>query len=317
VILLAFVVLAALLIVTQTPRAAAQDGDDFKLPPGVTWDDVNRVAAQIACLVCDDSPLVECETAACSAWKQDIARLLGEGYSDAEIIAYFEERYGKDITVAVREKVNAIASQLTCEDCNGVPLTECESDTCWQWRQQVTKLFTTGSSERDILAYFVTRYGWGVVIGAEIGPSGLRVGVTQDGVNRVASSMYCDVCEGVPLDECESTACRQWRDEIGIMLGLGYTKDEIIDSFVARYGDDVSAVPRDDTDRFLAFAVPIALALLLGIAGAMQVNQLRQRAQQPKAKMKRAANGQLQRPVPDDIAPDYIERLEQDLQRLQ
>jgi hypothetical protein len=42
----------------------------------------------------------------------------------------------------------------------------------------------------------------------------LPPGVTWDDVNRVASQMYCDVCEGIPLDECESIACRQWREEI-------------------------------------------------------------------------------------------------------
>jgi cytochrome c-type biogenesis protein CcmH len=145
----------------------------------------------------------------------------------------------------------------------------------------------------------------------------LPPGVTWDDVNRVASKMYCDVCEGIPLDECESIACRQWREEIARQLSEGRTEDEIIDYFVERYGNDVSAIPRDKSDRFLVFAVPIVLALLLGAAGAVQVNNLRRRGQQAGQVTRRSAGRLQRRPVPDDVEPDYLERLENELQGLE
>jgi cytochrome c-type biogenesis protein CcmH len=115
---------------------------------------------------------------------------------------------------------------------------------------------------------------------AQGGGETLPPGVTWDQVNTIAHKMYCDVCEGIPLDECESTACREWRQEIAARLSQGYTEDEIIDYFVQRYGTDVAALPRDKSDLRLVFAVPAAIVLLMGAVGAVQVRKLRQRGQQ-------------------------------------
>ncbi len=145
----------------------------------------------------------------------------------------------------------------------------------------------------------------------------LPPGVTWDDVNGVASKMYCDVCEGIPLDECESVACRQWREEIARQLSDGRTEDEIIDYFVERYGEDVSAIPRDETDRFIAFAVPVILALLLAVTGGVQVLRYRQRGQQSGQVVRRSSGGLRKRPVPDDLDPALIERLERELEGLE
>jgi cytochrome c-type biogenesis protein CcmH len=149
---------------------------------------------------------------------------------------------------------------------------------------------------------------------AQQGEFPLPPGVTWDDVNKVASKMYCDVCEGIPLDECESVACRQWREEIARQLSEGRSENQIIDYFVQRYGDDVSAIPRGKSDRFLVFAVPVSLALLLLLIGGLQVNHLRKRGQQAGQAVKRSASGPLQRrPVPDDIEESYLDRLEKEL----
>ena len=128
--------------------------------------------------------------------------------------------------------------------------------------------------------------------------------------------MECDVCEGIPLDECESVACRQWREEIARQLSEGRSQDEIIDYFVQRYGDDVSAIPRNKSDKFLVFAVPVTLALLLLLIGGLQVNHLRQRGQQVThlQVVRRSASGPSpRRPVPDDVEQDFLDRLEKEL----
>jgi cytochrome c-type biogenesis protein CcmH len=149
---------------------------------------------------------------------------------------------------------------------------------------------------------------------AQQGEFPLPPGVTWDQVNKVAGKMYCDVCEGIPLDECESVACRQWREEIAQQLSEGRSENQIIDYFVQRYGDDVSAIPRGKSDRFLVFAVPVSLALLLLLIGGLQVNHLRKQGQQAGQAVKRSASGPLQRrPVPDDIEESYLDRLEKEL----
>ena len=145
----------------------------------------------------------------------------------------------------------------------------------------------------------------------------LPPGVTWDGVNAIAKKMYCDVCEGIPLDECESLACSQWREEIARQLGQGRTEDEIIDYFVERYGADVAAIPRDKSDRFLVFAVPAALVLVMGIVGAVQVRRLRERGRQSGLAVRRPAGRGGPRPVPDDLEPELLERLESELEGLE
>jgi cytochrome c-type biogenesis protein CcmH len=145
----------------------------------------------------------------------------------------------------------------------------------------------------------------------------LPAGVTWDQVNNIAKKMYCDVCQGVPLDECESAACQQWREEIARQLGQGRTENEIIDYFVQRYGADVAALPRNRSDRLLVFAVPFSLVLVIGIIGAVQVRNLRQRGRQA-GPVSRRSSGRLQtRPWPEDIDPELLERLESELERLE
>jgi cytochrome c-type biogenesis protein CcmH len=146
----------------------------------------------------------------------------------------------------------------------------------------------------------------------------LPPGVTWDEVLNVAKEMECDVCEGIPLDECESVACRDWRQEIARQLGEGRSKGEILDYFVERYGADVASMPRNSVDRFISLALPLGIALVIGFLGAMQVWQMRQRGQQAGQPVRRSGAGRLKtRPVPDDLDPALIERLRQDLEGLE
>ncbi|NLF77117.1 MAG: hypothetical protein GX573_15580 [Chloroflexi bacterium] len=152
---------------------------------------------------------------------------------------------------------------------------------------------------------------------AQDGEFELPPGVTWDQVNSIAHRMYCDVCEGIPLDECESVTCRLWREEIARMLGDGQTQDEIMDYFVERYGADVASLPRSTTDRILAFAVPAAIVLIIGLIGALQVRQFRRRGRQTGEIVRRSGSGLQARPVPEDVDPAYLERLECELEGLE
>ncbi len=144
----------------------------------------------------------------------------------------------------------------------------------------------------------------------------LPPGVTWDEVNDIASQMYCDVCEGIPLDECESIACRQWREEIARLLGEDYNEDEIIDFFVERYGGDVAALPRDKNDRFLVLVVPVILIVLVGVVGGYQVWQFRKRGMQTGQPVRRRTERLTERPIPDDLDPVLLDRLARELESL-
>jgi cytochrome c-type biogenesis protein CcmH len=60
----------------------------------VTDDDVNSVAKQLYCPICENTPLDVCATQACADWREVIRTKLGEGETAEEIKAYFELQYG-------------------------------------------------------------------------------------------------------------------------------------------------------------------------------------------------------------------------------
>ena len=62
--------------------------------PTPTDDDVNRIAKQLYCPVCESTPLDVCPTEACRQWRDLIRTMLAEGKSEAEIKQYFVTQYG-------------------------------------------------------------------------------------------------------------------------------------------------------------------------------------------------------------------------------
>jgi cytochrome c-type biogenesis protein CcmH len=59
-----------------------------------TDDEVNAIAKQLYCPVCQNTPLDVCPTEACRQWRELIRSMLAEGKSEEEILQYFEQQYG-------------------------------------------------------------------------------------------------------------------------------------------------------------------------------------------------------------------------------
>ncbi len=92
--------------------------------------------------------------------------------------------------------------------------------------------------------------------------------VTFDQVNEIARHLYCPVCPNETLDICQTQACAQWREEIRVQLAEGQTEQQIVDSFVRRYGDRVLGTPQDPALRALSLVTPFVIAgaaLLFGV----------------------------------------------------
>jgi cytochrome c-type biogenesis protein CcmH len=62
--------------------------------PTPSDDDVNIIASQLYCPVCENTPLDVCPTTACHQWRELIRQMLAEGKSETEIKQYFVEYYG-------------------------------------------------------------------------------------------------------------------------------------------------------------------------------------------------------------------------------
>ena len=57
-------------------------------------DDVNAIASQLYCPVCENVPLDVCGTQACAQWRALIREKLVEGWSEDQIKEYFSAQYG-------------------------------------------------------------------------------------------------------------------------------------------------------------------------------------------------------------------------------
>ena len=57
-------------------------------------DQVNTIARQLYCPVCENTPLDVCPTTACAQWREIIRQDLAAGWSQQTIMDYFIKRYG-------------------------------------------------------------------------------------------------------------------------------------------------------------------------------------------------------------------------------
>jgi cytochrome c-type biogenesis protein CcmH len=93
--LVLFLAIALLSLVAAVPALA--QGDEPPPTGEVTDDEVNAIAEQLYCPVCENVPLDVCGTQACADWRDEIRTMLEQGRSEAEIKAYFAERYGRRV----------------------------------------------------------------------------------------------------------------------------------------------------------------------------------------------------------------------------
>ena len=133
--------------------------------------------------------------------------------------------------------------------------------------------------------------------------SGAQAAPSADDVNRVARQMYCPVCENIPLDVCPTTACEKWRETIREKLAAGWSDQQILDYFVAQYGERVLANPSSRGFNIFLWAIPpLALA-----GGAVFLWFFFRRAARPVAPAASA-----EPPTPTD---KYVAELEEELEK--
>src|SRR5512146_2023741 len=66
----------------------------FAQNPTPSDDDVNRIAHQLYCPVCENTPLDVCPTEACRQWRDLIRQQLSQGWTEDQIKQYFVQQYG-------------------------------------------------------------------------------------------------------------------------------------------------------------------------------------------------------------------------------
>ncbi len=133
--------------------------------------------------------------------------------------------------------------------------------------------------------------------------------VSDDEVNTVAGKLYCPVCEGIPLDDCGTTTCIAWKEEIRNQIASGMSEQEIIDAFVQRFGQQVVGLPQDPLQRTITLALPwLGVLITIIIGGRFLWQQMRH----PQTKETALLDALLQQ-APEGEEDAYRTRFEADL----
>lgn len=62
-------------------------------------------------------------------------------------------------------------------------------------------------------------------------------------VNEVAKDLACPCECPLILEDCNMTCGLEWKNQIGEFINQGMTKQEIVDYFIAKYGDEARITP--------------------------------------------------------------------------
>ncbi len=143
---------------------------------------------------------------------------------------------------------------------------------------------------------------------------------TPNQINDVAKELWCPLCNGVRLDNCELQACVQMREVIAQKLAARESKEAIKSYFVQQYGDVVLGQPPREGFNLIAYIFPI-LAAVVGI-GWVTYLVLAWRKRQTRvvlaapSRMAPADPQPSQHPAPrkpGEDTDDYLKRVEREL----
>ncbi|MDO8463893.1 MAG: cytochrome c-type biogenesis protein CcmH [Gallionella sp.] len=62
-------------------------------------------------------------------------------------------------------------------------------------------------------------------------------------VNEVVKDLACPCECPLVLEDCNMTCGLEWKNEVGEMINKGMTKQQIMDHFIGKYGDDARITP--------------------------------------------------------------------------
>lgn len=132
---------------------------------------------------------------------------------------------------------------------------------------------------------------------------------TPNEINVVARELWCPLCNGVRLDNCELQACIQMREVIAQKLMAGESKEQIKAYFVEQYGDVVLGAPSRSGFNLIVWLFP-GLAVVVGLgwmAYLVQAWRRREPGRPPATAAPSASQA---------AGDDYLKRVEQELKQI-
>ena len=146
-----------------------------------------------------------------------------------------------------------------------------------------------------------------LILGGTLSAPALAQTPTPNEINAIAKDLWCPLCNGVRLDNCELQACIQMREVIAQRLIAGDSKEQIKAYFVQQYGDVVLGAPERTGFSGVVWILPVLIAIVgLGWLVFFVRAGLRRRpaaVKTPSTVSKSAARGQ----------NDYLKRVDEEL----
>jgi cytochrome c-type biogenesis protein CcmH len=132
-------------------------------------------------------------------------------------------------------------------------------------------------------------------------------------VQALGKHLRCAVCQGLSVADSPSSMARAQLDMVRELVAEGKSDQEVVDYFVARYGEWVLLEPKAEGFNWLVWLGPVALILVGGVVIWRQV----QRGPAPAVAAPPSQSEQPQAPAsnPADDADPYLQAVRRELER--
>ncbi len=117
-----------------------------------------------------------------------------------------------------------------------------------------------GKLEQGLFGWMaaVVLLSWLAAFGAEVKPA-------ADKAREIEDSLVAPCCWTQPVSQHDSEVAAQIRDEVRTMLAEGRSREQILDFYIAKYGERILVTPRAKGFNSLAYILPWA-ALPIGVS---------------------------------------------------
>ncbi|MCH8837768.1 MAG: cytochrome c-type biogenesis protein CcmH [Candidatus Marinimicrobia bacterium] len=111
-------------------------------------------------------------------------------------------------------------------------------------------------------------------------------------------------CYGAPVGDHDSDAAKQVKAQIAQLLSEGKTSDEVLDMYVAIYGERILAQPRAQGFNVLAYVMPILILVIGGLLVIYAINQMT------------APRPQAAQPSRQSYSDEFFQKIEREMEEL-
>ena len=126
---------------------------------------------------------------------------------------------------------------------------------------------------------------------------------------EINQNLMCPVCPGETIDQSQVELAKQMRVQVREKLAAGESRSQILDYFVARFGEDVLAAPPKQGAHLLAWVVPGVGLTTFGVVLFLVLRSMRS-SRSPEAAPRM---GPL---LTDDELKPYLSRVDEEMSQV-